>query len=97
MSTIDNHKHGDIDCLIERVTDDMEMFGPTSEEYTKLLDYLERLTKLRDEKTPKPVSRDTIVLVAGNILGILAIVAYEQKHVMTSKALPIFVRSFWKS
>ena len=75
-----------IDKLITRVTEDMEMYGPDSEEYSKLMKHLKQLTKLKAGNKPKPVSRDTMALIGGNILGILVIVIYEQKHVMTSKA-----------
>ena len=34
----------------------------------------------------KPVSTDTLVLAGANLLGIIAIVAYEQKHIWGSKA-----------
>ena len=75
-----------LDSLIERVTDDMEMIGPTHEEYPQLLTQLERLTKLRHGDKPKPISRDTLALIAANLLGILIVVNYEQAHVVTSKA-----------
>jgi hypothetical protein len=32
------------------------------------------------------------MVVLGNLLGILIIVAYEEKHVITSKAMPLFIR-----
>lgn len=76
-----------LDRLIERVIDDMEMFGPTSEEYEALLARYERLTKLKAEDRPKPVSRDTMLIVAGNLAGIIIVVMYEHAHVLTSKAL----------
>lgn len=75
-----------LDSLIGRVIDDMEMIGPTHEEYPQLLSQLERLTKLRHGDKPKPVSRDTWALIGANILGILIITNYEQAHVVTSKA-----------
>ena len=81
-----------LDTLIERVTDDMELFGPTHEEYPQLLGELERLTVLRDGKDSKMPSPDTLALIAGNLLGVVLIVAYEQKHVMTSKAFGTLLR-----
>lgn len=75
-----------LDSLIDRVIHDMEMIGPTHEEYPQLLNQLERLTKLKVEEKPERVSRDTMAVIAANLIGILIVVAYEQKHVMTSKA-----------
>jgi hypothetical protein len=39
------------------------------------------------DSKPKRVSPDTLAAVAGNLLGIIVIVGYENKHVITSKAL----------
>lgn len=74
------------DALIERLFKEMKEYGPLSSEYDSCIGYLERIEALKEKKKPSRVSRDTIWMVAGNLLGILAIVAYEQKHVMTSKA-----------
>jgi hypothetical protein len=74
-----------IDSLIDDVLDEMRKAGVNSEEYSELMTHLERLYKMKREDRTNPISRDTIALIAGNLLGILIIVAYEQKHVMTSK------------
>lgn len=75
-----------IEPLIDAVVAEMEQKGPDSDDYERLLAYLERLNEIKAKNRQEPVSRDTIALIAGNFLGIVAIVAYEQKHVMTSKA-----------
>lgn len=76
-----------LDKPIDRVLSDMDTYGPDSEEYSKLMNYLESLTKMKGEEHRNRISPDTMVIVAGNILGILIIVLYEQKHVLTSKGL----------
>lgn len=76
-----------LDAAMNRVLDDMDTVHTNSDEYSELLSNLERLSKLRTHERPGRVSPDTIATVAGNLLGILVIVAYEQHHVMTSKAL----------
>ena len=75
-----------LEKLITSVMHDMAMIGPTHEEYNDLLARLERLEKLRTEEKPERVSRDTLAMIGANILGILIVVAYEQKHVLTTKA-----------
>ena len=75
-----------LDRLIAEAEAEMLTIDAESEEYKALLGNLERLRKLKDDNRPKRLDRNTIALVAGNLLGILIIVAYEQKHVMTSKA-----------
>jgi hypothetical protein len=74
-----------IDEQIDAVLASMTTYTPDSKEYQLLLGYLERLTNLKTKTRRQPVSPDTMALIAGNLLGILVIVAYEQKHVMTSK------------
>lgn len=76
---------------IERVMLEMEHHDPPSEEYDKSLDRLERMIRLKKEEKGK-IDPNTLVLVAGNLLGILVIVAYEQKHVMASKAVQFILR-----
>lgn len=43
--------------------------------------------EMLDSTRKKRVSPDTLVAVAGNLLGIIVIVGYENKNVITSKAL----------
>lgn len=73
---------------IEKVLEELRQHDPNSEEFANNLSYLERLTKLKNEARSKfRPSPDTIVAVAGNLLCVLAIVAYEQKHAMNSKGM----------
>ena len=81
-----------VDNLIQKVLTDMEDVRVDSEEYSRLLAYLERLYELKTKERPKPVSRDTIAIVVGNLLGVLLIVVYEHGHVMGSKALSQVIR-----
>lgn len=78
------------DCMM-KILDEMDTFGPDSQEYPTMLDHLERVSNLHKSEDKRKATPDNLILVAGNLLGILVIVAYEQKHVMTSKGLG-FVR-----
>ena len=57
-----------------------------SVKYQDTLACLERLIQLKKEES-KGISPDTLVMVAGNLAGILIIVMYEQRHVITSKGM----------
>lgn len=81
-----------VDEQIDAVLIEMGVKGVNADEYSKLMGYLERLNKLKQTNKLPHVSRDTIALIAGNLLGILLIVAYEQKHVMTSKGFNQIIR-----
>ncbi len=78
---------------IDKVLKEMDDILTDADEYERKLTHLERLTKLQNEERGARVSPDTLAVVAGNLLGILTIVAYEQKHVMVSKALGLILRS----
>lgn len=81
-----------LDCTIERVLNSMHEYGTDSPEYPTLLSYLERLIKLKTEDRPARVSRDTLATVGGNLMVVLVIVMYENKHVMVSKALGFILK-----
>jgi len=70
-----------IDLLISR----MSVADP--DETARLVDQVSKLVKCKEALTPKPISRDTILLVAGNLVGILLILNYEKAGVVTSRAL----------
>lgn len=76
-----------LDSQIQKVLDEMDIYGVSEPEYPTKLSYLERLHDIRSKARPEKVSRDTVAAVLGNLAGILLIVAYEQKHVLTSKAI----------
>lgn len=76
-----------VDIQIAAVLSEMEDIGVESDGYSTMMEYLERLYKLKKHDAPRRVSRDTLAVVGGNLLGILMIVVYERQHVMMSKAL----------
>jgi len=82
-----------LDSLISRTTAELASIEPGTEEYSNTLSYLERLVKLKAEDKPERISRNTVAVVLGNLAGILLIVAYEQKHVMTSKAFGTILKT----
>jgi len=75
-----------IDDQIRRILNRMDTLPVGSEEYLELMKQLDRLNSIKDGNTPNRVSKDTMLLVAGNLIGIAVIVAYEQKHVLNAKA-----------
>jgi hypothetical protein len=77
---------------INKVLKSMETFAPEDAEFEVAIGHLERLTKLRNERYRSRFSPDTVLLVAGNLLGILVIVAYEQKHVIRSTATSFLLK-----
>ena len=78
-------KETKLDKVLNNVYDELMINTPETQEFQQQIENLERLSALNNKKTR--VSPDTVVLVIGNLLGILVIVMYENKHVFTSKAL----------
>lgn len=76
-----------LQALIDDVVYRMNEVTVASDDYPKLLTQLERLNKLKAETSRPPISRDTLVMVGGNVLIAFGMIAYEHAHVITSKAL----------
>lgn len=75
-----------LDEQITKVLHEMNTVSTFSDEYKEMIKRLEQLHKLKAKESPTPVSRDTIWIVVGNVVGIVIIVAYEHKHVIGGRA-----------
>jgi hypothetical protein len=82
--------------LLERITDratrELNNHPIGSEEYVRTLDVVIKLHKLREEETPKTVSKDTLLIVVANLLGIFMIIKHENVNVVTSKAMGLLLK-----
>jgi hypothetical protein len=63
-----------------------------SDEYVRTMDAVIKLHKLREEEKPKSVSKDTLLIVSANLLGILLILQYEHLHPITTKAMSFVLK-----
>ena len=82
-----------LDEPINQVLREMKRVDPDSDAYSIMSKNLERLYRLKEETQKSRVNPDVMAIVIGNILGILTIVAYEQKHVMVSKGLGFVLKT----
>lgn len=86
-----------VDAKLEKVTenllDEMIENGSDTEEYPLNLTYLERVTAIRNATRRQRMNPNNLVLSGTNLFGILIIVIYEQKHVLTSKAQAMLLKS----
>lgn len=78
---------------INRASSTLTTYDVGSDEYSKTLSHLERLYTMKAETRKYRVTPDAMLIVAGNLLGILVIVAYEQKHVFGSKAINFITKA----
>lgn len=81
-----------LEKAIDNLLAELNGFTAETEEYAKITDQLTKLYALKPEK-PERVSKDTLAVVIGNILGIVMIVGHERAHVVTSKALSFVLKT----
>lgn len=81
-----------IDAAIERAFAKLSEYDVTSTEYSKTLDGITKLHKMKEEERPSELSRDTMLLVAANLVGILLIIRHEHVNVISSKAMNTLMR-----
>jgi len=82
-----------LEGLIDVLESEMQTSGPEDPQYNTYMEKLERLYKLKATSPKARISRDQALLVAGNLAGILIIVAYEQKHVFGSKGQSFLLKT----
>lgn len=80
-----------LDLEIDNLVTELNECDPYSEQYPKLLRNLDELMKIKKNEK-RSISPDTMLVVGGNLLGILMILRHEQLNVITSKALGFVLR-----
>lgn len=85
-----------LDDPIAHVLAEMGDHEPGSPEHMKLIIALERLTELKYKEPQHRVSPDTMLMVGGNLFGILILVGYEHAHVIGSKAINLLLKPHQK-
>lgn len=84
----------DIQELIDTAQTHLFTLEPDTEEYDAVLKQIERLYKLKSQSSEgRKVSLDTLLIVGGNLAGILIIVSYEHLHPIASKAVGFVLKS----
>lgn len=79
-----------LDEPIKNVLTELNVFNPNDPEWEQNLKHMERLYELKHSEKPRwirRVSPDAVLSGAVTLLSIGVIVAYEQKHVLTSKGM----------
>lgn len=83
-----------VDDAIDQVLSEMAGYDADTEPYARLVDQLDKLYKIKSsEKDQDRVSKDTLVAVGANLLGIALILGYERAHVVASKALSFVLKT----
>ena len=77
---------------IEVVLDHIKDLTPGTEDYAAALNNLEALYKIRNVKMEIRVKPETVLMVAGNLLGIVLILNHEKANVISTKALGFIMK-----
>lgn len=95
MFNIKPKENAGLDLVIDIAQTELEKHEIGSDEYIKIMDQLERLYKMKASvhTVPNRVSKDNLIAVIGNFVGIAFVLHYEQVHALTSKAINMVVRS----
>jgi hypothetical protein len=82
-----------LDAEINALLDCLKKTTKDSKEYDMYIERIAKLHKLKTEEKSKfkPISSDTVLLVAANIFGILWLARYEKTDVIKSKTALGFV------
>lgn len=81
-----------IDEEIDRVASGLRFHEIDSKEYQANLMTLKSLHQMKEEDKSDSVIRNNIVVVAGNLLGILMIIKHEHVNIITSRALSLLLK-----
>jgi hypothetical protein len=76
-----------LQAAIDAAYESLSHFSAEDPEYAKITAQLTALYALKEDKTKKRVSPDTLAMVFGNLLGIVLIVGHERANVITSRAI----------
>lgn len=76
-----------LDEAIEEALNELKTHEIDTARYSAAVDQVAKLYKIKTENQPDRLKKDTLAIVAGNLLGILVIVSHERAHIVTSKAL----------
>lgn len=87
-----NDQVSPIDTQIDVVTEKMLKIGVDDENYPVLLEHLAKLNEMKAKDRKTPVSRDTVAIIIGGIVQTLLIIAYENKHLLSSKGFNQILR-----
>lgn len=77
----------ELDKIYDDACRELNKLTVGSSEYGKTLEMVTMLHKMKQEEKPSSVSKDTLLLVGANLLGIILIIRHEHVNVITSRAI----------
>jgi len=74
-----------LETAIDELIAELRGHEAHTDEYAACAERLETLYNLKDVDKPERIKPDTLIIVGGNIVVALMIIAFEQKNIVTSK------------
>lgn len=78
-----------LEAEADRAVRDLANHPVGSQDYVRTLDQVVKLHKMMEEEKSSSVSKNTLIGVSANLLGILMILAHEWTGPVTSRALSL--------
>lgn len=70
----------------DKLLEELKEYSADSDEYARIIGHYAKVEELKaPQKRERVFSWDTVILAGANLIGLVVIAAYEQKHVWTSK------------
>lgn len=79
-------KNEALDGLIQMLEAELAVTDPETEGYKHILERYEKLTEIQRRGAESKVDPNTLLVVVGNLVGVLAMLNFERLGVITSKA-----------
>lgn len=83
----------ELDEVITNALKQLDALPAYSPEYVKVVDQIERFTKMKEHHRSARVSPDTLAIVLGNLAGIVLIIKHEHVNVIATKAMGLLLKT----
>ena len=83
-----------LELAFDRAVRDLKNYDIGSEEYERTLDRAIKLHKMLSEERSSYVSKDTMAVIAANLLGLIIIVKHEYANVISARAMNWLIKPF---
>jgi hypothetical protein len=86
-----------LERLMERTFRELDNHPVGSQDYNATLEAAIKLHKMREEEKSHRVSKDTLLVVGANILGIILVINHEYAHPIITRAMGLVLTPRYKA
>ena len=85
-------KPSPLELVLVKAIAELGVHDVGSQEFVKMMNVVSRLQGLIKEEKSDSVSKDTMLVVGANLLGILMVIRHENVNVITTRALSLITK-----